>query len=51
MGVASTGRDVTFVGIIIYRLEGEKIVEHWLQMDAMALMQQLTGEPALRGSA
>ena len=28
-------------GIIIYRIADGKIVEHWMQVDSAALMQQL----------
>ena len=46
MGIPATGRQVNVPGIIIYRLATEqndaiKIVEHWMQIDAAALMQQL----------
>jgi len=27
--------------MIIYRIAAEKIVEHWMQIDSVALMQQL----------
>jgi predicted ester cyclase len=40
-GIPPTGKDVTFDGIIIYRLANGKIVEHWMQTDTMSLMQQL----------
>ena len=51
MGVPASGREASFPGIIIYRVEGEKIVEHWLQIDAPALMGQLTAAPALAATA
>jgi predicted ester cyclase len=41
MGIPPTGKEVTFDGIIIYRLANGKIVEHWMQTDTMSLMQQL----------
>lgn len=46
MGLAPTGRQVAFGAIIIYRLAGGKIVEHWLQVDQTGMMQQLTEEAA-----
>jgi predicted ester cyclase len=46
MGIPATGRQVNVPGIIIYRLDKDKnneakIVEHWMQIDSMAMMQQL----------
>ena len=47
MGVAPTGRRVTFSAIDITRLAGGKIVEHWGQMDVFGLLQQLGASPTL----
>ncbi len=49
MGIPATGRSINVPGIIIYRVATNennevKIVEHWMQIDAMAMMQQLTGQ-------
>lgn len=41
MGIPPTGKSVSFGVIDIVRIAGGKIVEHWGQMDAMRLMQQL----------
>jgi len=41
MGIPATGRKIDVPGIIIYRLADNKIVEHWMQIDSAALMQQL----------
>ena len=46
MGIPATGRAINVPGIIIYRLAANqnnevKIVEHWMQIDSMAMMQQL----------
>ena len=41
MGIAPTGKQVTMPLILIYRLADEKIVEHWMQADALGMMQQL----------
>lgn len=46
MGAPPSGREASFEGIAIYRIEGEKIVDHWLQFDTPALMQQLGLMPA-----
>ncbi len=45
MGMAPTGRGVTFSAIDITRLAGGKIVEHWGQMDVFGLLQQLGAVP------
>lgn len=41
MGIPPTGKQVSFPGILIYRIADGKIVEHWMQVDAVSLMQQL----------
>ena len=41
MGIAPTGKQVTFSVIHIDRLKDGKIIEHWGQGDVRALMQQL----------
>jgi len=41
MGIAPTGKQVTMPLILIYRLADDKIVEHWMQADALGMMQQL----------
>lgn len=41
MGIAATGKRVTFTGIDIVRVSGDKIVEHWESFDQLGLMQQL----------
>jgi len=40
-GVAATGRVVTLTGIDIHRLEGDRIVELWEQLDLATLLAQL----------
>ena len=40
-GVAPTGNKVKADGIIIYELANNKIVNHWMQFDTVALMQQI----------
>ena len=40
-GVAPTGREVRFTGIVWFRIAKGKIVEHWGEFDALGLMQQL----------
>jgi predicted ester cyclase len=45
MGIPATGKQVAVPGIIIYRIADGKIVEHWMQVDAMGMMQQLGVKP------
>ena len=42
LGVAATGRSVTFTTIDIHRVAGERIVESWHIEDFFGLYQQLT---------
>ena len=44
-GIPATGRPVSAELMIIYRFEGDRIAEHWLQFDMPALMAQLTEAP------
>jgi predicted ester cyclase len=42
MGIPPTGKSFSDVAIhITYKIEGGKIVDHWMLTDNMALMQQL----------
>lgn len=47
LGIPPTGKPVQIGGISIFRLAGGKIVEHWEQIDGLALMQQLGVVPVL----
>jgi steroid delta-isomerase-like uncharacterized protein len=44
-GVAPTGREVFNAGIGIYRVENEKIVETWSQVDRLGVLQQIGALP------
>ncbi|MBB4080404.1 putative ester cyclase [Lewinella aquimaris] len=44
-GIAPTGRKVNVDGLIMYELEDNKIVNHWMQFDTMSLMQQIGSVP------
>ncbi|WP_162054965.1 ester cyclase [Pontibacter pamirensis] len=44
-GIAPTGREVNVDLIIIYELENNKVVNHWMQADTVALMQQIGNSP------
>jgi len=41
MGVPPTGKQATQTGISFFRISGGKIVERWLNRDALGMMQQL----------
>jgi predicted ester cyclase len=41
MGIPPTGVQVTFTGILISRIDSNKIVEDWENSDVLGLMQQL----------
>ena len=41
MGVASTGKTVTWTGISIDRFEAGKIVERWTEINILGVLQQL----------
>jgi steroid delta-isomerase-like uncharacterized protein len=43
MGIAPTGKPVSFNAIDVVRIAGGKIVERWSQADNLALLQQLGG--------
>jgi len=44
MGLPPSGRGYEVGEIHIFRLRDGKIVEHWHELDAMSLMQQLKGD-------
>ncbi len=41
MGIPPTGKHGTATGIEIVRIVGSKFVEHWMELDALGLLQQL----------
>lgn len=45
MGIPPTGRQVAAPGMAIYRIAEGKIAGHWLQIDVLALVQQLGMSP------
>lgn len=45
MGVPATDREVAWTGILMFRILDGKIVDQWLEQDAMGLMQQLGATP------
>jgi steroid delta-isomerase-like uncharacterized protein len=48
MGVAATGKAITFTGIAIFRVANGKIQEEWAYSDTLGLMQQLGVGPLAR---
>ena len=45
MGVPATGKQVRVAYLDIWRVEGGKFVENWVQMDLLGLLQQLGVAP------
>lgn len=45
MGVPPTGKQVAIALMLIYRIADGKIVEHWMNADALSLMQQIGALP------
>ena len=41
MGVAPTGRSITFTAIGIYRFENGMLAEDWIQYDALGILKRL----------
>jgi steroid delta-isomerase-like uncharacterized protein len=46
MGVAATGKPVTWSALVIQRVVGGKVQESWLQWDQLGLLQQLGAVPS-----
>ncbi|HWN34884.1 MAG TPA: ester cyclase [Pseudonocardia sp.] len=46
MGVPPTGRTIVLIGINIFRIEGERIVERWGRLDELGLLRQLGISPS-----
>lgn len=45
MDMPPTGKTVAFPLMIIYRLEGGKIAQHWMLVDMLSFMQQIGAMP------
>ncbi|PSP83028.1 DUF4440 domain-containing protein [Halobacteriales archaeon QS_1_68_17] len=43
LGIDPTGKDVTWSGIAMYRIENGEIAEIWIEEDRLELLQQLEG--------
>lgn len=46
LGIPPTGKRVTMTGITVHRIANGKLVEHWAQIHALGLLQQLGAIPA-----
>ncbi|POX56254.1 hypothetical protein C3489_05915 [Streptomyces sp. Ru71] len=46
LGIPPTGRTCTVAGIDIYRLDGNRLAEHWHVVDQLSMLQQLGLLPA-----
>ena len=46
MGIASTGKQVTFTSIVISRIASGKFQEDWESLDGLYVLQQLGAAPA-----
>lgn len=44
MPVPPTGRQVSFTGMVFWRIRDREIVERWANIDRLGLQQQLTGK-------
>jgi predicted ester cyclase len=46
MGVPASGETITLIGVNIFRIEGDRIVERWGYLDELGLLRQLGLVPA-----
>lgn len=46
LGIPLSGRRLSFTAMELYRLEGGKIAEQWVNVDTLGMMQQLGAIPA-----
>lgn len=49
LGAAPTGETVSYTGMDLNRIAGGRIVESWVNYDALALLQQIGLVPAIKG--
>lgn len=49
LGAAPTGRTVTYTGMDLNRIADGRIVESWVNYDALALLQQVGLVPPIKG--
>jgi len=46
IGLPPNGKTINFSGMVIFRLAGGKIVEHWGQADELGMMRQIGAIPS-----
>ncbi len=46
MGIPPSGKKASFEGIIIYQIESNKIINHWMSVDKAELIRQIQPEEA-----
>jgi predicted ester cyclase len=46
MGIPPTGKPVEFTMFVTYKVQGGKIVDHWMLSDNLAVLQQIGAIPA-----
>jgi predicted ester cyclase len=51
MGIPPTGKTVSLPVLLIYRVANGKIVDHWMSVDRLQLMEQLGVAPATGAGA
>jgi predicted ester cyclase len=51
MGLAPTGRPINVAYIDMWRVENGQLVENWVRMDMVGMMQQLGAIPTPSGAA
>jgi len=47
LGIAPTGKQVTFTSTEFYRVAGDKLAEEWVELDMLGLLQQIGAIPPL----
>ena len=45
LGIAATGKQIAYTGILIYRIAGAKIAEQWTEFDLLGFLTQLGALP------
>ena len=50
-GIEPTGKSVSAGLIVIYRIANGRIVDHWMQFDLFALLQQLQDSSAVQAAS
>jgi predicted ester cyclase len=51
VGVPASGAEITMRSIDIWRVENDRFVEHWDELNTLEIFQQMGAVPAQRGAA